>query len=396
MLRSGCCRTIVRAFPDRFWGPMLWRVALATFALLVGSQVVLAQRTAPDTPAQAKAQAQARAKGQTQTPPKAPARKPAAPAQKPAGAVTAQRKPPTAPAARTATPAAEKAEVVEIGGAELMTVDGVPLRATFYPGDADKSTIPVLLLHSHKGSRKDFAVLAPYLASKGYAVLVPDLRGHGKSTTQYVSRSGRRQEVELDAARLRSADFGKIAQHDMGALRRFLIRKNNDQQLNFNKLVIVGAEMGTSIAIDWAAYDWSLPSYPGVKQSRDVKALVLLSPKWSHTGLQTARSLNHPAVKSRLGILIAVGKADSKANDEARRIHKKLKASREDVSKLPPEQRKTRSTLWFAPLDTRLQGSKMLNVRALQLPVLIASFIDVRVAQDTSLDAAWVEHATPK
>lgn len=376
MPRSGYCRT-----------------ALATFALLVGSQIVLAQSTVPDTPAQAKAQTQARAKAQSQT----PARKPPVPARKPAGAAPAQKKPPTTPVAKTTAPPAKKTDVVEIGGTELMTMDGVPLRATFYPGNADKNTIPVILLHMHKGSRKDFSILAPYLASKGYAVLVPDLRGHGRSTTQYVSRSGRRQEVELDAAKLRSADFfSRIAQHDMGALRRFLIRKNNAEELNFNKLVIVGAEMGASVAIDWAAYDWSLPSYPNMKQSRDVKALVLLSPKFSHAGLQTAKSLNHPALKARLGILIAVGKTDSKRSGEARRLHSKLKVSREDVSKLPPEQRKSRSTLWFAPLDTRLQGSNMFKVRALQLPALIASFIDLRVVKDNGPDSVWVEHATAK
>jgi pimeloyl-ACP methyl ester carboxylesterase len=372
---------------------VLWRAAATTLALLVGIQVASAQKTPPDTPAQAKAQAEARAKAQASA---KPAEKPPAkPPEKPPGTAEAPAKPPTAPAAKTTAPAADKLEPVEVGGAELMTRDGVPLTATFFPGDADKNTVPVLLLHSHKGSRTDFSALAPYLASKGYAVLVPDLRGHGQSKTQYIVSSGRRQEVELDAAKLRSADYGKIAQYDMAALRRFLIRKNNEQQLNFNKLVIVGSEMGASVALDWAAYDWSLPSYPGVKQSCDVKALVLLSPTWSHTGLQTAQSLRHPAIQLRLGILIAVGTGDSKANDEARRLHAKLKLSREDVSSLPPEEQKMRSTLWLAPLDTKLQGSKMLNVRALQLPARIASFIDIRVAKDANPDSVWVEHATP-
>jgi len=74
----------------------------------------------------------------------------------------------------------------------LRTDDGLKLAVTYFPGLRGKDSIPVILLHSFKGSGADFAKedgLAPYLQEKlGCAVIVPDLRGHGKSTTVKVGR----------------------------------------------------------------------------------------------------------------------------------------------------------------------------------------------------------------
>ena len=72
----------------------------------------------------------------------------------------------------------------------LTTEDGVKLAVTYYAGTKGKDSIPVILLHGYGflESRKDYAGLAPYLQDElGCAVIVPDLRGHGDST----SRQGR-------------------------------------------------------------------------------------------------------------------------------------------------------------------------------------------------------------
>jgi pimeloyl-ACP methyl ester carboxylesterase len=293
--------------------------------------------------------------------------------------------------------AGDELEVMELGGNDLVTRDFVSLAAKFYPGAADKDTVTVILLHAFKGSRKDFSVLAPYLAEQGYAVMVPDLRGHGDSTNKLEVRGGRQQVVKLDAAKMRANNFAQIANNDMGALRRFLVVKNNEGKLNLNKLVIVGMELGAAVAVDWAVYDWSIPDYPGVKQSKDVKALVLISPKRTYSGLRTSQALNHGVIQSVLPIMIVVGNDDRRAASDATYIHSKIQSiRREEFLDLTPAEAFEKRTLWFFPVPTTLQSAKLLNAKPLKMPSMIHKFIDLRVAKNTSGATAWVEHATPR
>jgi len=64
----------------------------------------------------------------------------------------------------------------------FLTDDGLRLTLTYYPGTKGKETVPIVLLHMWKQSRVDYKDLALFLQSKGHAVIVPDLRGHGQST----------------------------------------------------------------------------------------------------------------------------------------------------------------------------------------------------------------------
>ena len=142
-----------------------------------------------------------------------------------------------------------------------------------------KDAVPVLLLHPFKGSRADFNDLALALQEAGCAVLVPDLRGHGQSTRR-INADGK--EVEIEQALMNHQDFEAMGyadtktSGDVEACNKFLRAKNNLKELNIDKLVIIGAEMGAAVAIDWAQSDWSWPVLPGApKQGQDVKALDL-------------------------------------------------------------------------------------------------------------------------
>ena len=297
----------------------------------------------------------------------------------------------TKPAARPASPSDKLPEPEEISGSQLQTRDGVALSATFYPGTKEKDSVPVLLLHNWKSSRKEFAVLAPELQKRGCAVLVPDLRGHGASTTQYAAGRGGTREEKLDASKFRATDFADIARHDMAALRNFLVKKNNDGELNLNKLVIVGSEMGASIAMLWAAYDWAVPNYEhaGIKQGQDVKALVLISPKWSYTGLDTMPLLNARGispVRDRLSIMLLVGGENSRRLRDVERLESKFVLNRPQ-----PEPLAERKVLLVPPLPTELQAEKLLNYPRFKIPVYICRFIEERVINDEP-DAAWMEH----
>ncbi len=58
----------------------------------------------------------------------------------------------------------------------LPTADNVQIKATYYRGGNGKESIPVLLLHGYgaKHDRTDYTKdFAPFLQSKGYAVVVP-------------------------------------------------------------------------------------------------------------------------------------------------------------------------------------------------------------------------------
>jgi pimeloyl-ACP methyl ester carboxylesterase len=302
-----------------------------------------------------------------------------------------QRPPAQAKRPAPARPGDTLPEPKEIGGSQLRTSDGVSLSATYFPGTDEKESVPVLLLHNWKSSRKEFAVLAKELQKKGCAVLVPDLRGHGASTTQIVAGRGRAREETLDASKFRTNDYAAMARYDMAALRSFLVKKNNEGELNLNKLVIVGSEMGAALATVWAAYDWSLPNYEhaGIKQGQDVKALVLISPRWSYTGLDASKVLNVKGispVRDRVSIMLLVGGDDSRKLRDVERIEAKFVLNRPQ-----PENLAERTVLLVPPFPTTLQAERLLNFPRFNIPMFICKFIQDRVINDEP-DAVWMKH----
>jgi pimeloyl-ACP methyl ester carboxylesterase len=213
------------------------------------------------------------------------------------------------------------------GAAEPMTVmtaDGVQLRGTYLAGGARKGskqakqTTPVILLHDYKSSRAIFAGLAQQLVAPGdtnverpyFAALIVDLRAHGESTKQLTQEGG---VVDLDPAKLSKEGLQAMATLDMEAVRNFLVDKNDDGELNLNKLCIVGSGMGASVAVNWAAHDWAAPPLAVGKQGQDVKGLVLISPRWTFNGL--SRRAEVWAVQTERGVAARRRRAGSKGED---------------------------------------------------------------------------------
>jgi alpha-beta hydrolase superfamily lysophospholipase len=274
----------------------------------------------------------------------------------------------------------EQPQPFDITGNELVTQDGVVLKASFFPGSKGKDSVPIILLHSWKGDRREFATLAPQLHKAGHAVLVPDLRGHGQSR-QYVGGGSR----ELDASKFVPADFALMATSDMETLKGYLLKRNNAGELNLEKLCVVGGEMGASVAFNWALIDWSWPIYPGLKQGQYVKALVLLSPQRNFKGLNITAPLNSPLLNAGVSIMLLVGNEDPKLLAEVQRMH----ATLEKLHKAPAVgQEATEQTLFFKGLDTKVQGTKLLGVRGLNVEQRIKKFIDLRL---TARDYPWME-----
>jgi pimeloyl-ACP methyl ester carboxylesterase len=281
----------------------------------------------------------------------APAAKAAPAAQEPAAAPKADGEQPKAKGK------IEIPEPLELKGSEFVTKDGVQLHATFYGAphvkdQPSKDAVPVILLHSYKGDGKEFGALAEYLQREGCAVLVPDLRGHGESNQ--VRTSAGLKTVEN--TRLTKADFGQMVELDMSVWHRFLVQRNDEAELNLDKLCLVGSEMGASVALRYALRDWSYHDLPGRRQGHFVKGLVLISPQFNFHGLDSNEVVSNPLVRSQLSVLILVGKKNATALRDARGIFNKLKAGAPATS--PDEEGPKK---YLRELNTKLQGSQMLG-----------------------------------
>ncbi len=290
-------------------------------------------------------------------------------------------------------PAKKVAKIPEPEDLVLKTADGLDLTITYYASLKGKSAIPIVLLHEFKQSRNDYKDLAPTLQTLGYAVIVPDLRGHGEST----HLKGGRKDETLNAAAMSPQQFSQMVTQDMEAVKEFLWERNNEGELNIDKLCIVGAEMGASVALNFAladavVQDRNRVARPDYKIGRFVKALVLISPEQSFRGLPIKAATSYPAVQRDIAILILVGRQDSKAMKESKQIHSIF----EKYHPEPTGDNVTdKKTLFFGKLDTKLQGTKLLDPK-FNVPAIIADFIHRRLAKsEESKDWTWRERKVP-
>lgn len=148
----------------------------------------------------------------------------------------------------------------------------VNLSCTWLPGMREKDTVPVLLVHDWGSSRKGLLTLAQHLQKElGCAVLVPDLRGHGGSTSMVGGGK------KLDAKQMNKNEIPLVTE-DIEACKRFLKERHNAGELNLEMLTVVACGESTPVVATWALADWQWPPYKGIKQGQDVKLMILLSP----------------------------------------------------------------------------------------------------------------------
>jgi len=292
--------------------------------------------------------------------------------------------------------------------------DHLKLTATYYASpkkdpDELKEAVPVILLHDYKGSRKDLAATAAYLQELGHAVLVPDLRGHGDSTTFAPDpRRGGQVLPPLSADRFGPRDFTAMVYGDMPTLKAFLMKEHNKQKLNIEKLVVVGVGMSASVAANFAAIDYARRQLPGRKQGRDVRGVVMISPEYGYRGLPLTSFLQStnrlPAgswqkilhdPKDGISILLLVGKDDPKALKEVDRIEKELKMNHPAADDAKLEDR----SLIKLPMDTKLQGIELLNapLEGGGPPTKVAKNIAyfIRIKADENAAHPWADRSGP-
>lgn len=275
----------------------------------------------------------------------------------------------------------------------LESLDGVVLKATYYPGTAKKETVPLMLIHGFGGSKSEYHAFALYMQSLGHASLAPDLRGHGQSTLQKLPNG---TTVTLDADKFTRLDLESMVR-DIETCKRFLLDKNNAGELNIELLTVVGADFGTILATRWSAADWSVRDLPAYKQGRDVKALVLLSPMTAFKGITMREAFTVPAVQSQLSIMFVAGTKDGKSTSEAKKNYDALQRHH---PKLPddPEERRKIQELYLVQPETLVSGTKLLadsvRVRDLSVKEMIGIFLDRRLVQRKP-DLVWQNRESP-
>ncbi len=271
----------------------------------------------------------------------------------------------------------KKAPVEEM----LTTRDGVRLLVVYLAGSKGKDTVPIVLLHGYKGSHKDYADLAYYLQAQGHAVLIPDLRGHGGSTKTAAGNVLTPSNVDIRA----------MATGDMEAVNTYLLAKNDKQELNIEKLCVVGAEMGAVVAGAWAQLDWSWPMLATGKQGQDVKALVLLSPAFSYKNLRLSEAMGgRSPVTSQLSILLIVGDGNRTALKDANRMYDIFKRYHHEP---PPGHREEEQDLFYKKLPTKLQGTELQTVKKpTTVAQLIAQFVTLRLVNQKEF--SWKSRGT--
>ena len=274
----------------------------------------------------------------------------------------------------------------------LRTQDGINLRCAYYESaraeENGKEVVPVMLIHGWKQKSSDFHGLAIRLQRAGHTVIVPDLRGHGRS----LSRKNRRgQDEEISYEKMKPVDK-KNVWLDVQAVKVRLWQEHNEGLLNLERLCVVGAREGAMIALDWAAREWSVRDLAtGIKRGKNIKALVLLSPK-PFMRYTAQAAFRNPVVQQQLSMMIAVGNADRKAFAESQKLYRRLEGKRDKLPEDPQEAQKKR-TLYFAAADTDLQGTG-LTVGPLRIADYVADFIRWRIVSHAE-EYPWEERRFP-
>jgi dienelactone hydrolase len=124
--------------------------------------------------------------------------------------------------------------------------DGLRLAAGWFPPEGVENPPVVILLHERDGSREQWNDLVGILVDQGYAVLAPDLRGHGQSDPSELANP-------LEAVL------------DMDAALRWLDSRDD---VDFGRVAVVGARFGAELAYV------STGSFP------EIVAAVAMSPSY--------------------------------------------------------------------------------------------------------------------
>lgn len=277
----------------------------------------------------------------------------------------------------------------------LTTSDGVSLAAWYYPVAGE--TVPratVIVVHDLGGSHETIEPFSRGLQAAGYAVVAPDLRGHGGSvaSTGAANRAG-----GLDANSLRRPDMlaiaasagGRIrdqaqARGDLETVYRWVEEQAETGTLKSDRLCIVGCGEGGTLATLWTVADASWPPTTRGAQGGRVRAIVLISPAWvAKGGVSILPALKTDVFRRRLPILLLSGSHDT----DAKKLTEQFKALRpkEWMVQGPGQVREQAdglaksadASIFCMHADSPLSADKLASDATAKAPGIVASFFDL-------------------
>jgi len=273
---------------------------------------------------------------------------------------------------------------------QLETSDGLTLSARYYPvATGQKPLATVLLLHDLEGSHKTVDPLAKLLQKNGFAVVAPDLRGHGDSTSRLgiggkvevlEAKTLKRQELEAITAtaggRVREqAEF----RGDIEAVRNWINHKSTSGELDIQRLCVIGSGTGGTLAALWTAADWAWGPIATGPQGQQVRALVLISPTWAAKGISIVSALASEGLKFQIPILVIAGEGDrdaSKVFDQLKRYRPQSwfqqRGGRSEQA--PKLENAAQATAFFMQLETGLSADKLASDRTANAAARIQKF----------------------
>ncbi len=290
----------------------------------------------------------------------------------------------------------------------------VKMSATFYYGNADKNTVPVLLLHDMQGSRQDFTPLIDMLVNNGYAVLAPDLRGHGKSNkrlerteakfenvprTLTGGRNNRKPRTEMQtrmvspptqklvdfkAEDFQLDDYVDMFYYDVELMREMLIRAHNEGMVNMNRMVVVGVGRGATLAGLLTLEDWR-----DRKSDRFTKTLVMIAPTDIDPRADTSKLFElNKSIREQVAVCLAAPKGDMSSEMTTKKIYEAIVSK---IDKKDQEKAMRRYLMFTYDVDPEKTIKEIFADKEVQLAKKIFDFIDDRCRSIPEKEARWTK-----
>lgn len=176
----------------------------------------------------------------------------------------------------------------------LTTADGWSIPITYYESNLGKDAAVVLLLHGEGENQLVWQKngLAKRLQAENFAVITCDLRKHGEAKNTRASGDKTLNAVDFKAM----ASATKFS--ELEVIQEFLFKEHQDGKLNMAKYAIVASDSIATVALNWAANDWTKKPYDDAPvlaaktpRGQTVRGLILLSPTENVSGVSSAPPL---------------------------------------------------------------------------------------------------------